>query len=107
MKKLAAAALVAILPYSANASDFHAEIMEWVIEPCMEVAAALDVKTYRREQLDMGIKREQIAQLLAADRSDGAQNLADSMNADAPWENRSAAYVVMLKLCVQRLPGME
>lgn len=91
----------------ALATDFHAEVTEWVVEPCMEVAAALDVKKYKKESIDLGIKREQIAKLMVASREAATRKLAGQMKADATWEARRAAYPIMLKLCVQQLPGMK
>ena len=40
------------VPASAQEADRYAEVLEWVIEPCMEVAVALGVKEYRRDQLE-------------------------------------------------------
>ncbi len=52
----------------AQKADFHAEVLEWVIEPCMEVAAALDVKKYDEETIKAGVKRTHIAKLMLATR---------------------------------------
>ena len=111
MTKLAIAALAAFLPFSAiepvRASDFTAEVTEWVIEPCMDVAAAIDVKSMKKSDLDLGIKREHIAKLMVASREAATRDLAAKMRANAPWENRRQAYPLTLKLCLAGLPGLE
>ena len=84
-------------------TDFYAEVMEWVVEPCMEVAVALDVKVIRKDQLDLGFKRTDIAKVMAASRDAAARNLAGQMKADATWEDRRAAYPLMLQICLQSL----
>ena len=54
MKHVAAAIVVLLaLSASSQAADFHDEVNEWVIEPCMEVAAALGVTTVDRDSLEM------------------------------------------------------
>ena len=60
----------------------------------MEVAAALDVRSYRQDQIDLGIKREHIAQLMTASRDAATRDVAAKMDAGATWEQRR-----------RRLPG--
>ena len=111
MKKLMGAlAVTAMLgPAVAHAqeSKFHAEVVEWVIEPCMEVAAALDVKTYKAETVEMGIKRTHIAKLMVASRDAATRRLAGQMKASATWEDRRAAYPIMLNLCLRQFTGRK
>ena len=76
----------------AQKADFHAEILEWVIEPCMEVAAALDVKKYDQETIEAGVKRTHIAKLMVASRDAATRQLSGKMKAASPWENRQAVY---------------
>lgn len=90
-----------------QAADFHAEVVEWVIEPCMEVAAALDVKKYKEDQLKLGIKRKHLVEIMVASRDAASRDLADKMKAGAKWEARRAAYPIMLKMCLRGLPGMK
>ena len=52
----------------AEDADFHAEVVEWVIEPCMAVSAALDLPKLKKTDLDMGIKREHIVKLMVVSR---------------------------------------
>ena len=89
------------------AVDYRAEIMEWVIEPCMEAAAALDLGTLDKSDLDMGIRRTDIAQIMAASRSAATQDLAAQISTTATWTSRSAFYPMMLQLCLKSLPGMK
>ena len=97
-----ATATVALACNSASAAepDLVAETTEWVFEPCMEVAAALDVKTYDREAIDTGVKRTHIAQVMLASREAAIQQVVSKMRAGTSWEARRAAYPTMLKLCI-------
>ena len=112
LSRMKAAAMAAPVAFAvsmpaARGADPHAEIMEWVIEPCMEVAAALDVTSYEADQIEMGIKREHIAELMTASRDAATRDVASKMKAGTTWEARRAAYPVMLRLCLQQLPGMK
>lgn len=84
----------------AQEPKFHSEVIEWVIEPCMEVAAALDVTKYDQETIKAGVKRTHIAQLMVASRESATRQMSRKMRAGASWEDRRAAYPIMLKLCV-------
>ena len=91
MKRLATAILLGIIAtHQAAGDDLRAEVMEWVIEPCMEVAVVLDVKTIRKDQLESGIKRTHIAKVMAASRDAVARDLAAKMNATATWKDKRA-----------------
>ena len=83
-----------------TSADFHAEIVEWVVQPCMEVAAALDLPTLNKNDLDIGIRRTDIAQIMTASRDAVTRDLAGKMKASATWEERSAAYPMMLEICL-------
>ncbi len=104
---LIAATLTFVGHTIAIADDFHAEVVEWVIEPCMEVAAALDVKSMKEEDLGLGIKREHVAELMVASRGAAIRDLSSKMKASASWDDRSTAYPIMLKYCLGELPGMK
>ncbi|MCY4558946.1 MAG: hypothetical protein OXF79_21740 [Chloroflexi bacterium] len=84
----------------AQKADFHAEVLEWVIEPCMEVGAPLDVKKYDQETIEAGVKRIHIAKLMVASRDAATPQLSGKMKAGSPWQNRRAAYPIMLRLCL-------
>lgn len=94
------AAIAAAAPSHSDPELFHAELVQWVFEPCMELASALDVESYDQETTDMGIKRTDIATLMVASRDGPIRDLANGMSPDAPWEDRAAAYPAMLRLCV-------
>ena len=64
LSTMMAAASMAAPVALAQAQDNHAELVEWVFAPCMEVAAALDVGALEQDQRDLGIKREHIAQFI-------------------------------------------
>ncbi len=107
MRKLAPAALVGLamvslasIPAQASAEDFYTEVLEWVVEPCMEVAAALSVKEYDEDALEMGIKRSHIAEIMTASREAATREMAGKMRASAPWSARRAAYPIMLQVCL-------
>lgn len=105
MKNTAVAAALAVLIAGAEIaraqeSDFHAEVLEWVIEPCMEVGAAIDVKKYDEETIKAGVKRTHIAKLMVASRDAATRQLSGKMKTGSPWENRRAAYPIMLRLCL-------
>ena len=55
----------------------------------------------------MGIKRKDTAALMAVTRESSARDLAGKMKADATWKDRSAAYPIMLKVCIGSLPKMQ
>ena len=110
MKKaihVAAAALFGATGAPANAVDYHAEITEWVMGPCMEVAAALGVGQIDEESIKLGIRRAHLAKLAVAERDKAIREVAQKMNADATWGQRRAAYPVLLKVCIRNLPGMK
>ncbi len=85
---------------AAHSNDIRAELVEWVIDPCMQVGAAASVNEYDREAIDLGIKREHIAEIMLASRESYIKDLLSKMNKDTTWEARRAAYPIMLKLCV-------
>ena len=87
--------------------DPHAELLEWVFEPCMEVSAAFGVKDYEQDQIEMGVKREHIALLMLASRDSAIRDVATKMKAGTTWEARRTAYPVLLRLCLAQLPGMK
>lgn len=66
----------------------------------MEVAAALDVKSYDRETIDSGVKRTHIAQVMLGSRDAAIREVVAKMKPGTSWEARRAAYPVMLKLCI-------
>lgn len=105
MKRLAVVAVLVVgMPIvQAQEADFHAEVMEWVIEPCMEVAAALGVQSYDYEQVEMGIKRAHIAQVMTASRDSAAREISSKMKASATWEDRRGVYPIMLELCLTQV----
>ena len=107
MTPVLAAAMLWPAAVHAQTADYHEELIEWVIAPCMEVAAALGVKEYKAESIEMGIKRAHIAKLMVASRDASTRKLAAKMKASATWEARRAAYPIMLKLCLGNLPGMK
>ncbi len=102
--KMLIAALAATLAFStaAPATDIHDEIVEWVFEPCMEVAAALDVKSMKEEDVKLGVKREHIAQLMLASRDNAIRDVVAKMKAGTTWNERRAAYPTILQLCLSK-----
>ena len=110
MRKLAlgAVAVVAGLMISAaQAADYHAEVIEWALEPCMMVRAALDAQDLDEEVLDMGIKLEHIVQLMVAEKDAAARDLVKNMDSDWPWKKRAGAYVATLRLCLMQTPDLK
>lgn len=104
MRRLIAALCAGALTMgTAGANDFHAEVMEWVVEPCMEVAAAYGVKSFDEETIALGMKRGHVAKVMAASRDVAARDLSSQMSPTSTWEERRAAYPFMLKLCLQGL----
>ena len=99
--------LVYIQTVDAQQGAFEEEIVEWVVTPCMAVAAALDLPDIDKEGLDMGIKRDHIVKLMVASRTDATKNLVSNMDVNATWEVRAALYPLMLKMCLSGLPGMQ
>ena len=92
-------------PIQAQDRDIHAEVVEWVFEPCMEVAAAIDIDELDKETIDLGIRREHIAQLMLASRDAAIRELTDKMKANVTWEERRAAYPPLLRFCLGQFTG--
>ena len=80
---IAAATLTSVVGIQAHSADYADELREWVIGPCTEVSAALDVGDLDKDSLDLGIKRTDIAQLMVASRDSAVQDLAGKMKAVA------------------------
>ena len=89
-----------LMTSAAHSNDIKAELVEWVVDPCMQIAAALAVEEYDKEAINMGIKRKHIAEIMLASRESYIRDILSKMNKNTTWETRSAAYPVMLKLCV-------
>lgn len=108
MKKLitALAATVAIST-SAPAADFHAEVMEWAIEPCMTVRAALDAEDLDQATIDAGVKLEHIVMIMVAEKNKAARDLVRNMKPNTPWKKRAAGYAAALRLCLLATPGLK
>ena len=109
MKRLAVAAvaglaatltLVPVTTMPAERKDIHAEVIEWVFAPCMDVAAAIGVDGLDEESIDLGIGRRHVAMLMLAERDSAIRELTDKMKPNATWEERSAAYPALLRLCL-------
>ncbi len=108
MKKfLAALAASVVLSTPALAADFHAEVMEWAIEPCMTVRAALDAEDLDQATIDAGVKLEHIVMIMAAEKDKAARDLVKNMKPNTPWKKRAAGYVAMLRLCLLATPGLK
>ncbi len=108
MKKLIAALAVTVaFSTSAPAADFHAEVMEWAIEPCMTVRAALDAADLDEATIDAGVKLEHIVTIMAAEKSKGARDLVRNMKPNTPWKQRAAGYAAALRLCLLATPGLK
>ncbi len=102
MKKLALVATATVLlAGQAQATDYREEIIEWVVRPCMEVAAALEVDVYEKKAIDSGIKRSFVAEMMVANRAVNVENLANKMTPGMSWEQRRMAYPPMLTLCIR------
>ena len=100
--------LCALAPGIASAAEEHtAEIMEWIIEPCMEVAVAIEVKNLDRDTLATGVKRSHLAKIMSADREAAARRLAKSMKKGATWKQRSDVYPAMLRMCIRNIKGWK
>ena len=100
-RRIALAATLLAAPVAlAQEQDNHAELIEWVFAPCMEVAAALDVGDLDSESRELGIERQHISQLMLASRDAAIREVSAEMKADATWEERRAAYPALLRLCL-------
>ena len=97
----------ALIEASASTQDLQAEVEEWVVEPCMEVAAALDVESASQELIELGIKREHVVELLVASRSAATADIVAGLDPNVPWERRRLVYPALLKLCLLSLEGMQ
>ena len=100
MSATLALAFLPVMSAPAADDDLHAEVLEWVFAPCMEVAAAVDVDGLDQESVDLGIGRRHIAQLMLASRDSAIRELTGKMNANAAWEERRAANPALLRMCL-------
>lgn len=110
MKRLIMALIVGtVIASSGNArgEDYTAEVREWIVEPCMHVMAALGLKDIERETLDMGVNRDHIVAMMVTSRDQVTKNMASKMKKGTTWEERSAVYPAMLRLCLSQLDGMK
>ena len=53
-----------------------------------------------KDQIDLGIKRGHIAQLMLASRDAAIREVSGKMKAGSSWEERRAAYPVLLRHCL-------
>ena len=87
---MGAVAVVAGLTISAaQAADYHAEVIEWALEPCMMVRAALDAQDLDEETLNMGITLEHIVHVMVAEKDAAVRDLVKNMDPDLPWKKAS------------------
>ena len=105
MRAILVAALVGLVSIagagaSAQDSQVYEELVEWVFEPCMGVAAAIDVDDVDSESINMGIKRAHIAMLMLASRDSAIREVSDVMKSGTSWEERRAVYPVLLRQCL-------
>ena len=85
---------------NAQSKDIHSELTEWVFDPCMQVAAAIEVNIYDQETINSGVKRKHIAEIMLASRQSAISEAVKLMKKNATWKERSAAYPFMLKVCL-------
>ena len=83
-----------------DADARYAELIDWVYYPCMQIATAVDVEDLTDEHFQMGINREQVSTMMLASREAAIRNLAEKMSDGATWKERSAAYRLMLDICM-------
>ena len=100
MKALLFPALLMLAAGPAHSADLKSELIEWAFDPCMQVAAAVGVTDMTEEQSKLGIRRADVAALMLASRDAAINQIASDMNPNASWEDRAAAYEVMLKICL-------
>ena len=102
-------------PASAYADSFevhYTEIKQWVVEPCAEVGAALAVRVVSQQDLDAlpskdaerGM-RKLTAFALVQKQENTIRTMAAQMNASSTWEDRRAAYPLLLQMCVEKISG--
>ena len=108
MKKIIAA-LVATLAIStpASAADLEAEVMEWAVEPCVRVRAALDAADLDEATMQMGVKLDHIVTIMAAEKRNAAQQLAKNIKPGTPWKKRAALYAATLRVCIMQTPKLK
>ena len=87
-------------------ADLHAEVLEWVFQPCMEAGAAFSVKSMDQEKVDLGIKRRHIAKVMLASRDAAIKELVGKLS-NSSWDARRKIYPLMLRLCLSQIDGMK
>ena len=108
MKMLAAAiAVIAILTagsaHALTAEDYYNELVEWVFKPCIDVGSALGADELDQESVELGIKREHIAQIMLAERHNAISELAVTFangKKNPTWEERRKVYPPILRMCL-------
>ena len=72
MKTLLTLLALFSLAASAQAPEeiYYQELIEWVFQPCMEMATALEVKNMDQETRDIGLTRAMVAKVMLAGRED-------------------------------------
>ena len=105
--------LLALLAlFSLAASDqspqeiYYQELIEWVFEPCMEVAQALDVKDMDEKTMNLykeqGVTRTVGASLMLAIRERELRALAERLSSGTArtWDERKLLYPGLLRTCL-------
>ena len=103
----------AVAAYSQETTDtYYDELMQWVFEPCSEVAAALSVTAIDGSTMRNMIEidnskglRKGTAQYIASRKEAVARDMAAKFGKRAQsWERRREGYPVLLKWCIQNIP---
>lgn len=101
---LAAALLWPASLYADDDDIYYQEVKQWVVEPCAQVGAALQVTTIDRT--DLTTLRESTAAALVIMQDETTRKLAAQIRfGDNTWESRRKGYPVMLRMCVEGMPS--
>ena len=101
-------ALVAVLLASsgsyAEEQGIRADLIEWVFEPCMDVAAALEVGGLEESTRDSALGRKVLTQFLLVSRDASIREMSANLEAeikpDAKWQDLRVIYASMLRICL-------
>ena len=90
-----------------TAEDFYEEMIDWVIEPCLTIRAALQAQDMNEETRAAGFKPADFVKIMMVDREPALRDLAGNIEPGTPWKDRASIHVATLKLCLLQTEGLR
>ena len=104
---LAALATPRVSAQDAELSPIEAEVVEWVLMPCMGVRVSLALEFMEEDNNHVVNGRAVTAGVLAALNGEEAIKKAEKELDGASWSVRRQVYPLMLRQCLKKFAGLE